>query len=327
MTKKTAIVGIALCALVLAACGSGGGGGSSERLAQQYLPRDVWAVGGMDTTGLRGTEYYAKAREQMDEALEESGMLESFQAAGFDLDSMDRAVFGIGGDPMSQYTTLMLFVLEGSFDGDQMLTLMREEAEKEGKGIEEIDVAGVTCLKAGGEDMLLATPAPGVLMGADAEAMRMGLEVAREGKPSIEENEEIVAMMKTVETGGNFWMAGIVPEQAKQMASGVPMANALAQVGAFAFSTTLDDGVSSRLVGRYSSEDAAEQAKIQAQGLLQMVKGMMSMNQEDPELTADVTELMDGLTVESDGSDVVIALEVAKPLLDRLVARAEKEMD
>jgi hypothetical protein len=326
MTKKTAIVGIALCVLVLAACGGGGAGGSSERLAKQYLPRDVWAVGGMDATDLRGTEYYAKAREQMNEALAESGMLESFQAAGFDLDSTDRAVFGIGGDPMSQYTTLVLFVLEGSFDGDAMLGLFREETEKEGKSVEEVEIDGVTCLKTPDGNMLLTSPAPGILMGADAESMRMGLGVSREGKPSIEENEEITAMMKTVDTGGNFWMAGIVPEQAKQMGAGTPMTASLAQVNSFAFSTSLDDGVTARLVGRYGTEDEAEQAKLQLDGLLGMARGMMSMSQEDPELTQDLTELMDSLSVELEKADVVLALDIAKPLLDRLVARAEEEM-
>lgn len=326
MTKKTVIVGLALGALLLAACGTAGGGGSSARLASRYLPRDVWAVGGADLTGLRGTEYYDKAREQMSKAMEESGALASFQAAGFDLDSMDRAVFGIGGDPASQYTTLMLFVLEGSFDGEGLLALFREQAEKEGKTVEEVEIAGLTCLRSPGEEMLLTSPAPGILLGADAEAMRMGLGVSQEGKPSIDENEEIAAMMKTVDTGGNLWMAGVVPEQAKQMGSAMPMTASLAQVSQFAFSTKLGEGVTSRLVGRYATDDLAEQAKIQLDGLLQMARGMMSMSQEDPELTQDIGELMDSLAVEQANTDVVLSLEIARPLLDRLVTRAEEEM-
>jgi hypothetical protein len=324
MTERTAIVGMALLALVLAACGVGGGGGDTGRLAGEYLPRDVWAVGGMDVTGLRGTEYYEKAREQMEEALAEGGMLEEFQAAGIDIDSMSHAVFGIGGDPTSSFTTLVLFVLQGDFEGEKVLSLIRAKAEEEGDSLTETEIAGVSCLSVEGEDVVLSSPAAGVLVAGNTEAVRMGLEVNRSGKPSIEENEDIAAMMKTVDTGGNFWMAGKVPEQGRQMAGAFPMATALAQVKSFAFSTRLDDGVRTLLVGRFPDEDGAEQAKIQIQGLVQMAKGWMSMQQEDPGLTEDITELVDSLSIESSKTDLVLTLDIEKSLLDRLVARAEE---
>jgi len=47
----------------------------------------------------------------------------------------------------------------------------------------------------------------------------------------------------------------------------------------------------------------------------------------DPELTADAVEIMSALSVEADKTDLVFSLDIEEALLDRLVARAEEQMD
>jgi len=281
--------------------------------ALSLLPKESTFVFAANMKRLATTELYNKIKEEP-EALEKYN--EFIEKTGLDPEKhLEKIVFSIPPDVAeSQEVAAVVF---GTFDREKILSAIKEEEE-----VETITHEGLEIYTFSPEDepMGMSFLAEGCLAFGGSETIKRMVELSKGKGESIEDNAEMMEILKDVNQEDMFWGAGLVPEELRQKALANPMTKSFASLRSVILSMNAEKGFDFYLMSRSDSE---EDAKL----LGDTFKGLIAMGKMAAGEKPDILEALDNIAVEAKKDSVSISINLSEDLMDRLVKEARSQFE
>lgn len=345
--KYPKIIGMLLCSFVLAAPLLGCSEAKVEpEKALSLLPKDSSLVIVVDMQKVVATEFYNKMKEDEMKLKEYN---EFIAKTGIDPQTdIDKiAVSLLRYNKGDDNVVALVF---GRFDKDKILSSIKEKAEidmeaYQGKeiymphefkhheweeeaeeeeekeereeAVEEEAEAKVK-KKCGKLDFALTFLQDNLIAAANSDNIKKVIDLHQGKGESVNENQALMDVIKEANQKDTVWGAGLIPDKLRYQADENPMSRALATITSLVFSINVEKELDALIKLKTDSLENVTNLASAINGFIAM--GRMSY-QENPE----VTQLLDGITVEGIEDMVTITMHISEELMKWLSEEAAKK--
>lgn len=295
----------------------GGGGGAGSKVAGTFVPKDVAGYGAVDLAGLRKSPIYEAFKPQIDAAMAQPEVKASMDKAGITTDSFDTVAFGIGD--FSGGAPKVVAAVMGSFDVAKLVEVAKEEM---GDRVEEKDLGGTKFIMRKGQDTGLASGGDGALLLGTEDLVGRALTTKAGTTESVAKNEGLSGIAGKVDTGATFFMAMVVPDEAKGAAGMLPGDfSQIAGATHVAFSLDVSGDLVMKTAIKLASAADAEAVASQIKGLSGMAK--LATGEVPADLKADVDAMIDSIATEASGDTAIVSARLSQDAVKKIAAMAK----
>lgn len=278
-----------------------------------FLPKESTFLFSANMTKLAATEFYNKVREEP-EALEKYN--EFVQKTGIDPEKhLERIIFSIPPDVAeSRGFAVAAF---GTFDREKILTAIKEEEEVETSTYEGLEIY---TFPAEEEPICMSFLAEGCIAFGCPETIKKMIELSQGKGESIEDNAEMMELLKDVNQEDMFWGVGLLPEALRQKAMANPMTKSFASLRSVILSMNAEKGFDFYLMSR---SDEEEDAKLLADAF----KGFIALGKMGAGEKPDLLEALDNIKVDVKKNAVTISMHLSEDLMEKLGKEVQSQLE
>lgn len=182
-------------------CGKGGVPGGEEAAALKLIPAGKNVLVGINWKELKKSPLGGKFQENIPEEFKSLGQ------------EIEQITIGLDIQGMGQAPEKGLAVISGSFEPEKLIGIMKSQAQKDGQELEETDYQGIKLYTNPKEDMVAAFLDKKLLLGQKL-AVQEAIDLSQNKGESVEKDQKLMDLLKTVDSSRMLWAVAIVPEGA-----------------------------------------------------------------------------------------------------------------
>ncbi len=195
-------------------------------------------------------------------------------------------------DTIVSYIKTKTTPVESAYNGVQVLMFPESNGSKPEKGVaflknSEIALGGLDTLKS--------------VVDASAHPKTLGLEA----------NTTLMQLISSLDSGQMFWFAGDAASILSKAPTDTPLGGSISSIQSVVGTLNLDDAVVGKITA--TAKDAASARK-----LSDVVRGFVALGQLASDQTPELAQLLNGLTVTLDNSQVSLSVNFPYDLLEKL---------
>ena len=308
MAGSAAVMAVGLCTGLVAFYGGGFQPvwASSVSTELVYVPADATVVAYADVRSIMDSQL----RQQLKQAIPTpTGQQEFQEKTGIDIDrDIDYVVAAITSVDSGRPSGLV--VARGRFDAVTLETLAREHGgtveEYKGKRL-------VNSPAEHTEQITLAFLEPGLVAVGSSSAVRHAIDAATSAT-SITSNDEMMNLVKDIETGNNAWAVGRFDVLASRAQLPPEVAQHIPPVKWFAAAGHINGGVSGLLRAEANDEESAQR-------LRDVVRGFLALAQLQGQNDQRIASLASSMQLSGDGKTVALSFSVPAEILQLMTPK------
>jgi hypothetical protein len=312
MAGSAAVMAVGLCTGLVAFYGGGFQPvwASSVSTELVYVPADATMVAYADVRSIMDSEL----RQQLKQAIPTpTGQQEFQEKTGIDIDrDIDYVVAAITSVDSGRPSGLV--VARGRFDAVTLEALAREHGgtveEYKGKRLinspaEHTEQITLAFLESG--------PSPALVAVGSSSAVRHAIDAATSAN-SITSNDEMMNLVKDIETGNNAWAVGRFDVLASRAQLPPEVAQHIPPVKWFAAAGHINGGVSGLLRAEANDEESAQR-------LRDVVRGFLALAQLQGQNDQRLASLASSMQLSGDGKTVALSFSVPAEILQLMTPK------
>ena len=308
MAGSAAVMAAGLCTGLVAFYGGGFQPvwASSVSTELVYVPADATVVAYADVRSIMDSEL----RQQLKQAIPApTGQQEFQEKTGIDIDrDIDYVVAAMTSVDSGRPSGLV--VARGRFDTVTLEALAREHGgtveEYKGKRL-------VNSPAEHTEQITLAFLEPGLVAVGSSSAVRHAIDTATSAN-SITSNDEMMNLVKAIETGNNAWAVGRFDVLASRAQLPPEVAQHIPPVKWFAAAGHINGGVSGLLRAEANDEESAQR-------LRDVVRGFLALAQLQGQNDPRIASLASSMQLSGDGKTVALSFSVPAEILQLMTPK------
>jgi hypothetical protein len=308
MAGSAAVMAAGLCTGLVAFYGGGFQPvwASSVSTELVYVPADATVVAYADVRSIMDSEL----RQQLKQAIPApTGQQEFQEKTGIDIDrDIDYVVAAMTSVDSGRPSGLV--VARGRFDTVTLEALAREHGgtveEYKGKRL-------VNSPAEHTEQITLAFLEPGLVAVGSSSAVRHAIDAATSAN-SITSNDEMMNLVKDIETGNNAWAVGRFDVLASRAQLPPEVAQHIPPVKWFAAAGHINGGVSGLLRAEANDEESAQR-------LRDVVRGFLALAQLQGQNDQRIASLASSMQLSGDGKTVALSFSVPAEILQLMTPK------
>jgi hypothetical protein len=308
MAGSAAVMAAGLCTGLVAFYGGGFQPvwASSVSTELVYVPADATVVAYADVRSIMDSEL----RQQLKQAIPApTGQQEFQEKTGIDIDrDIDYVVAAMTSVDSGRPSGLV--VARGRFDTVTLEALAREHGGtvEEYKGNRLVNSPAEHT-----EQITLAFLEPGLVAVGSSSAVRHAIDAATSAN-SITSNDEMMNLVKDIETGNNAWAVGRFDVLASRAQLPPEVAQHIPPVKWFAAAGHINGGVSGLLRAEANDEESAQR-------LRDVVRGFLALAQLQGQNDQRIASLASSMQLSGDGKTVALSFSVPAEILQLMTPK------
>ncbi len=297
--------------LAFSGCGKGCGKKEGGVGVQSFalIPSDNNVVVGLDWKKLSASPFGDKMQKNVPpEALpllkEISGVLLALNVDGMKKDAKN-----------------FVAVVSGKLDSAALVAQMTEQVKKDGGTVQNQEYEGYKIYSSSKEPQVGLTFVEGKGVVGNVEAVKKVIDLSKNKGDSIEKNQAVMDLIKSVDQNKMLWAVGLIPEGATPPGAASNPADPMSSFsGLKAMDLSVDYiGDLTLDLGIIAKEEAQAQQVMTMANSYKALFGA-SLGQKDP----SVGKVFEGLNIIQTGNRVVISLKLDKATVDEISKKAEQ---
>lgn len=272
----------------------------------------------------------AKLEELMQKNKEFAGVMQSMNFDPMkDIHSITFAIgnFNLnmqGGPPRPDVEPII--IVKGNFDQAKMDTAAQALISAGGKDKVAVSKMGdrtVYEFKEGDKPMFGTIADKETMLAADSKAALEAMLDRMAGKATPKLSKEFAAAMDKVDMKRTFFMAGILPDSIKQVASMSPQGAVAEKIEAINFTVNVKDNLDIEMNAYTTDADAAKEFKAMLDQAKEMM-GILALNAPEEADSKDLSDFLSSIRISNSDKTVSMKGELKGSLIERAIQKAGK---
>lgn len=284
------------------------------------LPKNAQAIVAVNATRMRDTAMWRKLLSLRDETPEAKKQYEDMvKRCDFDpFKQLDSAIMAV---PSGMGDGELGIIVHGTFNEAKLVACVKEELEKQGQKLFTMDYDGkklYSDAEGGGKvSVALLDPRTAIIGGKDWAKKMLDLATGKVKGESVQDNAELVGLVKKTKTSDAIWAVALVPDSIRQKLQEAPAlasAKSLKHVyGSLDFAT----GIRLDAVLDLGAEADAKE-------LMSKVNEQISEIKKNPQvMMLGLSTMIDAIKTSTEGPSFKLAVSYNQQQVDQLIERVQ----